>query len=302
MIKKAKKFFQWSLLLAIIGLGVYSIWLREVGVAHAAQFSRVSLQAYEHNLDVLEDKQGSLDDLIGELQNSRVLTATGAVVGTTVPVPGILPTDSINSIVIYSSGSDFSGSTVIGRPGECQLFLQSKIGGLASTRLSVTFTRKGNTDVSSNTLTIGTTGYSFEVKLASADGRLSANGMMEYSSGPVICAAINGHSWLGSLIRCSTGSNSATSFSTAGFTTETGPQAMTNQGFYNNVPAGAWGGANNIEGYKLYHTTVAAWTSAVTIPNNGFVTIPSSGNIQISTGSPVNPSDSLGLNITGYRN
>lgn len=280
MITKVKKFFQWGLLLAILGLGFYSIFLRDIRDAHAV-FSRSALQAYEHNLDALEDKTGSLDDLIGELQNYRVFTVTGAVVGTTVPVPGLLPTDTINEVVVYASASVVCGSTIIGNPGDGKIALQSKVWGYAGFKLAASFVKQGSPSLSSSTLFINTTGYNFQINLTTSDNNA------QVSSANAIVNAINNHPWLGRMIRASTVA-AADSFSTETIKTV----GLIDQRFWNGV------GSDFAQSASTRTGTFPA--SMYTIPNN-FITITSSGNIVISTASPITSVDALDLKTNGYR-
>lgn len=277
-----------------------------------AYVSRADLVNNQRNLDRLSDKSGSLENLVGELQGFRVFYASGAIIGSTISVPGILPTDTIEEVVVYSSACDFAGSTVIGgRPGEAQINLMSRVCGINSMRLNATFTRKGTADISSQTLTINTTGWSFEVKLATGDGFRSGDGNIVLSSGNAICNAINSHPWLGRIVLCST-VGAANTFSTSTLSVESFQNAYTTQWFWSGtLPTGDGGTA----GYILRKTTGAYALQTYSLPGSA-ITILSSGTVTVSSAafspstpggtatgmnSPIQPADALEIKTRGYR-
>lgn len=301
------KIFRWGLMGLVFALAGLSIVMQENPAF--AYIPRTNLQNYSRNLEVLGDKDGSLDQLIGEIQGYRTFFASGAVVGTTISVPGILPGDTIEEVVVNSSACDFAGSTVIGgRAGEAQITLQSRICGINSTRLTASFTRKGTTDISSQTLSINTTGWSFEVKLATGDGQKSGDGNIVLSSGNAICDAINGHPWLGRMVRCST-VGPANTFSTSTLQVETSPTIFTNQQFWNGTFPNSW----SVQTYQSIKSSApfsyqnySLSGTAITIVSSGNVVVSSAANSPSSGGptgmnSPIQPSDQLEIKTRGYR-
>lgn len=274
-----------KLILLVLGLGLTGI-LFHAKFSQATE-SRINLRTYSNNLDILSDKDGNLDELIGELQNFRTYVATGAVLGSTISVPGILPTDTIREIVVYTSASIVCGSTVIGKAGDSQIVLQSRVPGIVGFTFNANVIQKNHLNTSSASLTINTTGYAFEIQLASGTGTLSP------SSGSAIIDAINSHPWLSRLVRAST-SQLATSFDTSSFkmdgTGVRGGVDLTNQYF--------WNGVN-----QPYVTSLSSRPFSVgvyTIPGQ-YATISSSGNVVISTSAPLTKEDYLELKVHGYR-
>lgn len=288
MIAIIKRLFKGLTLAVVLGLGIYSVLLREgfVKKLGAETTSREQLQAYSGNLDILRDKTGNLDTLIGEVQGYRTYIVTGAVVGTTVSVPGILPTDTIREVIVHTSAAFVCGSTVIGKAGDGQIQFQSKIWGDPSFQLNVSVTQKLKGDISSETLTINTTGYAIEIKLASG----SVNTVI--SSANAIVEAIRADSRLNRIISVSTLA-AAASFSTASFTMPTAAD-FTNQFFQGNSATGA---------EKSYRLTVATTTvvrSEYPLPGSAAV-ITSSGNVVFSSSYAIRVEDGIELKTIGKR-
>lgn len=258
----------------------------------SAEPNTTNLKAYSRNLDVLADKPGNLADLISELQNYRIVTVTGAVLGTTMTVPGLLTSDSILEATVYSSAALFTASTEIGRPGDGRVILQSRIWGNAQFGFKASFVRKSSLDPSSATLSINTTGYSFEVQLA------SGNNNLELSTPAAICQAINSHVYWGKMVRCSTAA-AANSFSTGTLTLA--PDTK-DQRFAKTLPTAF---ANNLDGFLLTIATNPFGSGNVPLSvftiNGNFATIPSSGNVVFSTFAPINSSDAVDLKVVGKR-
>lgn len=283
------KIFRWSVMAVLAGLAALSITIQDIQPLQAAK-QRVNLISYSRNLEILGDKDGNLDQLIGELQGYRTYSATGSIAGTTVSVPGILPTDTINEIVVYSSQSLIAGTTaIIGAVGEGQIILQSKLPMRASVLLNWTLTQKGGSDPSSTTLTINTTGYAFEVKMGSVPG-------VGMSSANAICAAMNSHPWLSQLVRCSTtGGASNNYFSTATITPLT--PSMVGQAFLGSIQQNF----ASLDDFNGKMSSAATNLGVYTVQNYGFASISSSGNVVTSTGRPWTSNDYIELKTVGYR-
>ena len=68
------------------------------------------LTKYEGNLDILKDKEGSLVNLITELQGLSVNVVTGAASSTSIAVTGIVTTDTLLSVLEFTiSGGNLTG-------------------------------------------------------------------------------------------------------------------------------------------------------------------------------------------------
>lgn len=279
LIRGMKMFFQVAFMLAIVGAGAYSIFLRESPNAWA-MFTRQNLQGNESNLDILYDKDGSLDDLIGEIQGYKTYITTGYPTGSTIPVTGILPTDTIRSIVVHTSAAVVCGSTVIGNPGDGQILLQSKVWGWTGFYINASIFKKGATiGVSSGALSINTTGYAFAINTSTGENNIQA------SSANAIVNAINSHPWLGTLVLASTFA-AANSFSTETIKTV----GLVNQLFFGNAQT------VYVSGLSTRPADLGTY-----VLDGQFATITSSGNVVISTAAPISRVDGLELKTYGYR-
>lgn len=170
--KRYKKYFGALILLTILLFGIHNSFLFS---ARMPLRSRLNLQRYERNLDVLKDKEGSLNQLIGEVQGYTITTTSGGAIGSTITISGIDTNDAIFGAVVYSSGNNVAASTTTGNGatlGEGQVKWTSKLGGAMGNNIMLSYVLV-STAVSggTTTLTVNTTGYNIEVRISTgSDG------------------------------------------------------------------------------------------------------------------------------------
>lgn len=208
--------------------------------------SLANLKKNERNLDILADKSGRISQLIQELQGTRVNITTGNAVGVPIALEGITTDDTIVSAIVLSSGNLILASTTTG-DSDARILWQSKIPGAMGSNINLVFTQKALGDPTSTQLTINTTGYEIEVKLST--GNNSAN----FSSATMVVNAIRSHSAANSLVRVSTVAGGGIGTVVERSKAALSPGSGIVQGFY------------------------SAPLNSLTIPENGFVSISTSG-------------------------
>lgn len=199
-----KKFIKGLLLLSVISfIG---------GNAHAL-YSRSNLQNYERNLDILADKSGSLDDLIGELQGFDVIKATCEGSGSVIVDSDVGASDTVLSAIVLSSGNIVraSSATLVGKDAynggaSAILTLRSKVSGTMGNNISVNFVQATSSSIYSGALTVNVTGYAIDVILSSA-GVFNTNVSTNsdgFANASRVCTAIQNNDASNSLITCET--------------------------------------------------------------------------------------------------
>lgn len=236
-------------------------------LVYAAARTTANLRADERNLEILADKDGSLHQLIEELQRNRVTFATvttPSVTGSSVVVPGLSTGDRILAIVVHSSANNVSASSVTVRQAVgdgtfgASVTIRANVWGNTGNNVLVTFTQNTTTTALRGQLQVVTTGYNIEVKLSTGD--VAAY----YSSAPMVCAAINNNPAAAALVNCSFQASVATM------------TAMPITQFALNGGAGAP-------------------LSRHVLPS-AYYTVTSSQAVTISTGAPLMPNDGLEIN------
>jgi len=168
---------------------------------YAATRGSAELRRLETNLDTLGDKEGSLHQIIEELQGFTMLNATAPAAGidstTSVKLPGIATDDNIAFVLRFASANNVAASSTtnsqaigagdpdVGASGSRITFV-SKLWGDMGNNVQVVLTQISTLPFTTEgTLSIVTTGYAIEVKLSTGQNEAF------YSSGSAVVNAIN---------------------------------------------------------------------------------------------------------------
>ena len=170
--------------------------------------STQNLRNYENNLETLSDKEGSLHQLIEEMQRLTNRSSTGCAPGGALTnIYGITTDDTIVSAVVFSSCNLVAASTQTlaqtlndGTAGTA-INITSKYWGTMGNNINITFTQRTSTTPNLTALQINTTGYAMEVMLTTGSSG------HYYSSGTMVCNAINSDLNARELVSCFVVSN-----------------------------------------------------------------------------------------------
>jgi hypothetical protein len=244
-------------------------------------------------LDILGDKEGSLEKLIGELQGFRIFKVTGSVVGTTVPVRGIRENDVVKRAVVFTSATIVIGSTQIGRIGEGVIAISHKQWGIINKDINFTFRAASGSaaiDFNSEGLQMNSTGYSFEIILNTGSAL-----NISTASANAIVSLINSDPRTSLIVDASTASAS-NFFSTMSFTfDDTEGGIFSEQKLYSGIAASVQ------NDFVLGGSTLAAITAFSRHDIHPSHVSISSGAVNISTAAPITSFDAVELTIHGYR-